>query len=407
MAQYDENRLPDYNSGAQIRSRYTGTARELRVKRGPMDVPFMLLTLIMLAIGVIMVLSASFARSYYASGNPTYYFTRQVGFAITGVIFMYIASRFPVSFYRRFAVPLLGVSIVLLALVPIAGVSSNGAKRWLGFGGENGFTFQPSEIAKLGVILSFAAMSCVYKDKMKTFKYGILPFAGILAVIVGLLILEPHLSASVIIIAIGAIMMFAGGADVRWFIGGGAGVLALGLLLVNKMSYASSRISSWKDPFSDPTGDGWQIIQSLYSIGSGGLFGLGLGQGRQKYLYLPEEHNDFIFSVVCEELGLIGALLILLLFALLIIRGYWLALHARDRFGALVITGITSLLAIQVILNVAVVTNSVPCTGISLPFFSYGGTALWIQLVEMGIVLSVSRDIPLRRLEKKEGSDAE
>ena len=154
--------------------------------------------------------------------------------------------------------------------------------------------------------------------------------------------------------------------------------------------------------FSDPQGDGFQIIQSLYSVGSGGLLGLGLGQGRQKYLYLPEEHNDFIFAVVCEELGLIGALLILLLFALLIIRGYWLALHARDRFGALVITGITSLLAIQVFLNVAVVTNLVPCTGISLPFFSYGGTALWIQLVEMGIVLSISRDIPLRRRKKDE-----
>lgn len=402
MAQYSsENRI----TGTEEREYYQDREqREIKLRRGPIDVPFALLTVIILTIGVIMVLSASFARAYYASGDPTKYFMRQMGFAITGIGFMYIASRVPVSLYRRTSMMLLLASIFLLVLVPVIGVTQNGAKRWLGIGS---FTFQPSEIAKLAVILSFSNMICNFKGRMKTFKYGILPFAIILVVIVGLLILEPHLSASVIIIAIGAIMMFAGGASLKWFIGGGAIVGVAGYVLVNKMAYASSRITSWLDPFSDATGDGWQIIQSLYSIGSGGLLGLGLGQGRQKYLYLPEEHNDFIFSVVCEELGFVGALLILLLFALLIIRGYWLAMHARDRFGALTITGITSLLAIQVVLNVAVVTNLVPCTGISLPFFSYGGTALWIQLVEMGIVLSISRDIPLRKSEKKEGSATE
>ena len=369
------------------------------VRRGPMDLPFFLLTMLILIIGVIMVLSASFARAYYKSDDPTKYFTRQLLFAVSGTALMLAASRFPVKFYKRTAMPLLALSIFMLLLVPIIGVEDNGATRWISLGFT---TFQPSEIAKLAVILSFATMICVYKDKMKTFKYGVLPFGIVLVVIVGLLILEPHLSASVIIIAIGAIMMFAGGTKWTYFAVGGALVIGLGILLVTQMGYASSRITTWLDPFSDPQGDGFQIIQSLYSVGSGGLLGLGLGQGRQKYLYLPEEHNDFIFAVVCEELGLIGALLILLLFALLIIRGYWLALHARDRFGALVITGITSLLAIQVFLNVAVVTNLVPCTGISLPFFSYGGTALWIQLVEMGIVLSISRDIPLRRRKKDE-----
>jgi cell division protein FtsW len=209
-----------------------------------------------------------------------------------------------------------------------------------------------------------------------------------------LLVLEPHFSASIIIIAIGAVMMFVGGARLYWFVGGAVVVAAVGAVLSAFFPYASTRITTWLNPFENPTGEGWQIIQSLYAVGSGGLMGLGLGQSRQKYLYLPEEHNDFIFSVVCEELGFIGAVLILCLFALLIVRGYWIAMHCRDRYSFLVCTGITTLLAIQVILNVAVCTNLVPCTGISLPFFSYGGTALLIQMAEMGIILSASRDIP-------------
>ena len=232
---------------------------------------------------------------------------------------------------------------------------------------------------------------------MKTFKYGILPFAAILLVIVGLLVLEPHFSASIIIIAIGGVMIFVGGAKLIWFVA--AFIVAGGgiTVLLTMFPYASTRIVTWRDPFSSTSDEGYQIVQSLYSIGSGGLTGLGLGQSRQKYLYLPEEHNDFIFSVVCEELGFIGAVFILALFALLIIRGYYIAIHASDRYSFLVCTGITTLLAVQVILNVAVVTNLVPCTGISLPFFSYGGTALLIQMAEMGILLSASREIPAKR----------
>ncbi len=214
-----------------------------------------------------------------------------------------------------------------------------------------------------------------------------------MAIILGLLILEPHLSACVIIVLVGAIMMFVGGTRVFWFVLVAVIAVAAGFILVKLFDYAAARIAIWKDPFIDKRGDGWQIVQSLYAVGSGGLLGLGLGQGRQKYLYLPEEHNDFIFSVVCEELGFIGASLILILFAILIIRGFWIAMHARDRYGSMIVTGLTSLLAIQVFLNVAVVTNLIPSTGISLPFFSYGGTALVLQLAEMGIILSVSRDI--------------
>lgn len=368
-------------------------------RRKSLDASFFILVMLLLTIGVIMVLSSSFARAYYdpgdiTGGDPAYYFVRQLVFAVLGCAVMLFMSRLPMGFYKRFSLPSLGIAIVLLALVPVIGVTANGAKRWIGVGS---LTLQPSEIAKIAVILSFAYIICRNRGKMKSFKYGILPFAVILLVIVGLLVLEPHFSASIIIIAIGGVMIFVGGAKLVWFVaafiiaGGGLAVL------LTLFPYASTRIVTWRDPFASTSDEGYQIVQSLYTIGSGGLTGLGLGQSRQKYLYLPEEHNDFIFSVVCEELGFIGAVFILALFALLIIRGYYIAIHASDRYSFLVCTGITTLLAVQVILNVAVVTNLVPCTGISLPFFSYGGTALLIQMAEMGILLSASREIPAKR----------
>lgn len=371
-----------------------------KTKRAGMDISFLALVVILLAIGVTMVLSASFARAYFdpggvTKGKATYYFIRQFIFAALGVAAMIICSRLPVGFYKRFSMPVLIAAVILLMLVPIIGTNANGAKRWIGLGA---FTIQPSEIAKIGIILAFASMICARRGRMKSFRYGILPFAAILAAIVGLLVLEPHFSASIIIVAIGGVMLFLGGARLVWFIA--AAVAAGGgiAVLLTMFPYASTRITTWRDPFASTSDEGYQIVQSLYSIGSGGLTGLGLGQSRQKYLYLPEEHNDFIFSVVCEELGFIGALLILTLFALLIIRGYWIALHSTDRYSFLVAAGITTLLAIQVILNVAVVTNLVPCTGISLPFFSYGDTALLMQMAEMGIVLSISRDLPAGRV---------
>lgn len=389
--EYQNKKLADYSGDSLI-------------SRGAMDIPFMLITLLLLTIGVVMVLSASFARAYYdPDKSSTYYFTRQPFFAVSGVGIMYLASRFPIGFYRRFSSLILLVSIVLLLLVLVGGTKANGARRWFTIGG---ITFQPSEIAKIGVILFEAQMICRFKSSMKTFKYGVLPFGIVMAVVVGLLVLEPHLSASVIIIAITAIMMFVGGTRLIWFLLGLGVVGGAGFIAISILDYSSDRISAWLDPFADMSDTGFQIVQSLYSIGSGGLSGLGLGQSRQKYLFLPEEHNDFIFSVVCEELGFIGATLILLLFAMLIIRGYWLALHCRDRYSFLVCVGVTSLLAIQVILNVAVVTNLVPCTGISLPFFSYGGTALWLQLAEMGVILSISRDIPEKKVIRRPGKAA-
>ena len=365
-------------------------------RRAAFDAPFAALTLLLLTVGVVMVLSASYARAYFSAStghNAAYYFIRQLGFAAAGTAAMFILSRFPMGFYARMSFPALAASVVLLALVPVIGVSQGDAKRWIDLGFT---TFQPSEIAKVAVILYFAALICRFRGRMRTFRYGIAPFAAVLLLIVGLLVLEPHFSAAIIIIAIGAVMLFLGGARLYWFIGGGALLLLALAVVMAFFPYASNRIASWLDPFSHTQGVGYQIIQSLYAVGSGGLFGLGLGHGRQKYLYLPEEHNDFIFAVVCEELGFVGAAAILLLFALLIIRGYYLAMRMRDRFSFLVTAGTTTLLAIQVILNVAVVTNLAPCTGISLPFFSYGGTALLIQMAEMGIILSASREIPAK-----------
>ncbi len=354
-----------------------------------MDLPMLLLTLLLTALGLVMIYSASFARALYETGNSAYYFKRQLVFAILGTAVMLAISRVKPQMLRKAAFPLLGISVVFLALVFVPGVgqSENGATRWI----RLGVSFQPSEIAKLGIILSFAAMITAFGEKMETFRWGIAPFGAILVVIVILLRLEPHNSAIVIIACTAGAMLFLGGVKYRWFILG-ASVMLLGVVLIlGAGGYEVSRITAWQDPFSDPTDDGYQIIQSLYAIGSGGLLGLGFGQGRQKYLYLPEEHNDYIFSIACEELGLVGAVAILLIYALLILRGYWISMHLKDRFLSLTVAGITTLTALQVFFNIGVVTNLLPSTGISLPFFSYGGTALMIQLGEMGMILGASR----------------
>ena len=358
-------------------------------ERGMLDVPYLVLSLLLVAIGLVMLFSASYASAINDGLAPTHYFIRQGCFAVVGVVVMLLISRVNYQVWRFLAFWVLGGAILLLIAVAIPGigVSHNGARRWIRIGVE----FQPSEFAKLGVVLTFAAVMSVYRDKMKTFRYGVLPFAAILVVIAVLLYLEPHMSATVIILMVGAIMMFLGGTRLRWFaLGAAAGVLLVFVYLSTK-GYASDRIMAWRDPTQYARDEGYQIIQSLYAIGSGGLFGLGFGRSRQKYLYLPEPENDYLFAIACEELGLVGALLILLLFVLLIVRGYWIALHARDRFGSLLVSGLTTLLALQVFFNIGVVTNFLPATGISLPFFSYGGTALVLQLAEMGIVLSVSR----------------
>ena len=374
----------------------------LAAKGGRMDVPFLLLTLLLTAIGLVMLFSASFPSAYYETGNPAYYFKRQAIFAVLGLSAMFVVAKVNYQRWRGAARLLLIFSIFLLILViiPHVGITNNGATRWLGI--EKVFTFQPSEIAKLAVIVYFADSISKKREKMLQWREGILPYAIILGVISILMLLEPHLSGTILIVGTGAVMMAVGGMQ-GWLIGAGiGGVAAVAVLFVKLVesgviSYGASRIAMWHDPWLDMSDDGYQMVQSLIAIGSGGLLGLGLGKGRQKFMYLPEEHNDFIFAVVCEELGLIGACVIMLIFAMLLLRGFWIALHARDRFGTLLVVGVMTHLGLQVFLNIAVVSGLVPATGISLPFFSYGGTALALQLVEMGIVLSVSRQIPAPR----------
>ena len=371
-------------------------SRELA--RGPVDLPFLVLVVLLTVIGLIMLLSASFPSAYYETDgeNPLFYFTRQGVFAIMGMAVMLLIGKINYQRFRALAQPLLFLSVILLILVliphnPIA-ITRNNATRWLGIPGTS-FQFQPSEVAKVAVVLYFSDNISKKKDLMRTFRHGILPYAIILVVLAALVGLEPHLSGAILIMGAGAVLMLVGGIHWGWV--GGAAAAAGGLLYVVLfvIGYNTSRIEMWHNPWADAQGKGYQLSQSLISIGSGGLLGVGLGRSRQKFLFLPEEHNDFIFAIVCEELGLIGTSIIMLLFAALILRGYWIALHARDRFGSLLVVGVTTLIALQTFLNISVVTGLLPTTGISLPFFSYGGTALSIQLAEMGIVLSVSRQM--------------
>ena len=368
--------------------------------RGPLDLPFLMLVFILLIIGLIMLLSASFP-SAQADGDAFYYVKRQVAFAGLGVFAMFWIGKINYQRFRGAANIAIIVSIALLVLViiPGIGIESHNATRWLGIPGKTELRFQPSEVAKMGIIVYFAASIAKKRERMRTFREGIMPYGIILVIIAVLMLLEPHMSGAILLVGIGAVMMVVGGIHWLWVAGGlSLGSLAAYLVLftdlMEKIGYNSHRITTWRDPFWDATYRSYQMAQSYITIGSGGLLGVGLGKSRQKFMFLPEEHNDFIFAVVCEELGLIGATLIMVLFALLIIRGYWLAIHARDRFGSLLVVGVTTQIALQTFLNIAVVSGLIPATGISLPFFSYGGTALAIQLAEMGVVLSVSRQIP-------------
>ena len=358
----------------------------------PMDLPFLLLILTLVAFGLVMLGSASWAVALYRRGDAYAYLRPQLLFAAVGLAALWAASRVDYHIYHRLAWPLLGLSLVLLTVVLFM-PEYNGCKRWIVLPGLG--TLQPSEIAKFSVVLVFSHIIALNQSRMDQFRVGVLPFVAILGVVAVLMLLEPHLSGTLLILVIGAVLMFVGGTGLRWFGLAGAGALtALSLALVllpDLVPYAADRLSSWLDPFADPLGDGHQTIQSLYAIGSGGATGLGLGNSRQKHLYVPEPQNDFIFSILCEELGFVGAALVLVLFFLLLWRGLVIAVRAPDKFGALLAVGFVVQVCLQAVLNIAVVTNTIPNTGISLPFFSSGGTSLMMLLGEMGIVLSVSR----------------
>ncbi|MDY4429547.1 putative lipid II flippase FtsW [Evtepia sp.] len=392
------------------------TAKPKTQIQGQVDMPFMLLTVLLVVIGLVMLLSASYPTAIYDPQNRTggdafYYFKRQAVFALLGFAVMYVVSKLNYRGLQGLALTILLISFVAMLAVKIPGLgyTSGGATRWLKYP----IQWQPSELGKFGLILYFSSRLAKREERIPLSfnprstlgRFGnwlerigffeLVPYGLVLVVMIGILAIQPHMSASIQMVVIAAAILFAGGIAVGWFIAGGAAVGGALTVIILATDYMTSRITMWRDPWSDPLDKGLQAIQSMLAIGSGGLFGVGLGNSRQKFLYLPEPQNDFIFAIVCEELGLVGATLILALFALLIVRGYWLALHARDKFGSLVIVGIMTLFAFQVFANVAVVTNLFPVTGISLPFFSAGGSALIIQMAEMGLVLSISRQNPV------------
>ena len=364
---------------------------------GKLDITMLSFILLLLTIGLVMLFSASYAYSYEYYKNSYKFISRQAAFAAGGLALMFFISKIDYHFWRKFAWAVFFVStgllILLLAIPPM--VSGMDVKRWIVVGPLN---FQPSEIAKFSIILLFSSLIAANQKLMTSFKF-ILFLGAILGLTCVLIVLEPHISATVLVFAIGVTLLFIGGMQKRWIIGGAAaGLGAVGLAIATKViSYGSDRIKYWRDPWLDASGKGFQTIQSLLAIGSGGLLGRGIGQSRQKYLWVPEPHNDFIFSIVCEELGLIGAIVIILLFALLVWRGFTIAMRSPDKFGSLLAIGLTFQVGLQSMLNIWVVTNTIPNTGISLPFFSYGGSSLVILLAEMGIVLSVSRSANIEK----------
>ncbi len=354
------------------------------------DISFLVLVLLLLTVGLTMLYSASSAQSEYDTGYTisTKYLQKQAVCAALGLICMVVFSRIPADFWYRFAWPLYAISIVLLLSVLVVGESVNGARRWINIAG---IQFQPSEVAKFTMIVLFARLTRGFGSDARKFRYGVLGFGAALMGILIPLALEKHLSAFMLMGMVAVVMMFVAGTHPKWLLAGAGAAGAFVLIYITFMGYAGDRVTAWLHPEQDPSDTGYQILQSLYAIGSGGLFGLGFGKSRQKYLYLPFQYNDYIFAIICEELGLMGALLIIALFAAMILRGYWIALRAADRFSTVLAAGLVTLIAVQTILNLGVVTNLLPSTGIALPFFSYGGTALAVNLGEMGVVLSISR----------------
>ena len=362
-----------------------------------MDIVFLSLVLMLLTVGLVMLFSASYAFSLEYYNNSYKFISKQALFAVVGIVAMLIISRIDYHYWRKFAPAIYIISILMLLALLIFPpmVSGMDVKRWMVIGS---FSFQPSEIAKFSIILFFSSLIATNHKQINK-PIVLIVLLSLLGLVCVLIIAEPHLSATVLTFCIGIVLIVVGGLAKKYIVAGGilAGLGALVFIFSDSISYVADRLQYWRDPWSDATGKGFQTIQSLLAIGSGGILGRGIGQSRQKYLYLPEPHNDFIFSIVCEELGLIGAMFVILLFCLLIWRGFKIAMNASDKFGALLAIGLTFQVGLQAMLNIWVVTNTIPNTGISLPFFSYGGTSLLILLAEMGLVLSVSRGASIEK----------
>lgn len=356
--------------------------------RGGVDRPFLILVVLLVCLGSIMVFSASYASANYKFGDSLYFIRSQLLWALIGSIGMFVVSQLDYRLFQKITVPAFLATFVLLCLVPFIGRVVNGAKRWIIIGPVS---VQPTEIMKLALVMLLALYISANKEKMHTFRYGILFPYCIIGSVCFVTAIERHMSGTIILLLIGTLVVFIGGAPVKWLGGftlGGVSVIGF-LILVS--DYAKERVQFWLHPENDPSDSGYQLIQSLLAIGSGGLLGVGLGNSRQKFLYLPESQNDFIFAIVCEEFGLIGAAAVILLFAMLVWRGVIIAMKAPDTYTSLLVLGIIGKVALQCIMNIAVVTGSMPVTGVSLPFFSYGGSSLVMLMAEMGMILAISR----------------
>lgn len=363
-------------------------ARKLQIKK--IDLATLVIILVLTVVGLIALFSASYPIGLYKHNDPLKFIRNQTVFAVMGISAMLFISIIDYHIYGRFYKWIYLFGVGLLALVLLIGIEHNKATRWLKipFVGE----FQPSEITKVALIIAFSYYAAKMGDKIRTYK-GLLPFIGAFAVIAGFLALQPHMSAIVIMFIIALSILFVAGIKIWYFFpigiaGIGAFAVAYQMPIFN---HVRERIAVWLDPFIDLLGTGYQAANSFVAIGSGGFWGLGLGQGRHKQLYLPEAPNDFIFSAWCEEMGFVGAVILMILFAYLIYRGYVIAKNAKDKFGCLIAVGITTQFAVQTLMNLFVVTGVMPVTGASLPLFSYGGTALIIQFCELGILLNISR----------------
>lgn len=356
------------------------------------DFTMLITIIILLCIGLVMVASAS---SYYALStfkDSNYFLTRQLLLGIAGVISMIIISKIDYRVYKKWSYLFFGVALALLiaVLIPGVGQQRNGATRWLGFGM---LQFQPSEIMKIALVLAISTYIAMNYKKMKTIKGYLVP-AIMLGAVVVVMFLQNHMSGTLVMIVATASIIFVSGIKINWklfIVGALLAIIAVSVFIMAE-DFRRDRILAFLNPEEDIRGDNWQSAQSLYAIGSGGIFGRGLGQSRQKYLWLPEAQNDFIFSVLGEELGLVGTSIVLGLFGFFIFRGYKIAMTCKDMYGSLIATGITSIFALQILVNIAVVTCSMPVTGMPLPFFSYGGTALFINLCTMGILLNISKN---------------
>ena len=361
----------------------------MRPKRGTPDFVIFAVTLMLLTVGLVMVFSSSAVSSYLDYDDSFYYLKKQLFSALIGVGVMVFAMNFEFYYLRRLANPALLLALGFLVLVLVIGTVSHGSSRWLGLGFIP--SFQPSEVAKLGVVIFVAKNLSENQDKMHSFFKGILPNLAVVAVVCALILLQPDLGTAVSIAGTVYLMLIAGGARLRHLTFIGLLGVALVVLAIIIAPYRMERFTAFLNPWADPSDTGFQTIQSLLALGSGGLLGMGLGQSRQKFFYLPERHTDFIFAILGEELGFIGAAFVLLLFFIFLWRGFRVALTVGDSFGGLLAVGITCMVVLQMIINIGVVTGSMPVTGITLPLVSYGGSSLVLVLFGIGILLNISR----------------